>query len=58
VTARGWLLIAAVAFLVGAFAPWDSLPWNQQSEGADPNECAYLIDTGQTDYALQMGCAE
>jgi hypothetical protein len=32
VTARGWALVALLAFLVGVFAPWDRLPWNTADE--------------------------
>ena len=28
VTARGWAVVLTAAFLVGAYAPWDLLPWN------------------------------
>ncbi len=26
-TRRGWAVLVVVSFLVGAFAPWDRLPW-------------------------------
>lgn len=27
VTRRGWAAVLTLAFLAGAFLPWDSLPW-------------------------------